>query len=271
MSVTLRDVAALNGLPIHGEALPALAIDMASTQPTGNFGTSFINFISLNARKDDIIDEEHVLFLWGLIRKFIFCPSLSTPSLELLPIAKALADGIPLNLSEMLLGHLYSSLGSLIRDNATSGYVQAIPYLPILLPGGLAFAERMRWISADDIRHTTNEIQRALKHFFAHDMPAGALSLELSTFEKAKLTVTPFGVKIHMPQSFAKVTIPPQRYLRITWHPPLELCSLSETIDITGCDSLEYTTQGPSDISVVKPPIAPTSSDFGLSQARITV
>ncbi|KAF2310477.1 hypothetical protein GH714_012702 [Hevea brasiliensis] len=67
MSITLRDVVALTSLPIHGETSLALVIDMASTQPAEKSATSFINFISLNAKKCDIIDEEHILFLWGLI------------------------------------------------------------------------------------------------------------------------------------------------------------------------------------------------------------
>ncbi|KAF2299826.1 hypothetical protein GH714_003729 [Hevea brasiliensis] len=62
-------------------------------------------------------------------------------------------------------------------------YVDAVPFLPILLSGGPAFTDKMRWTSIDDIHHATNEIRRTLKHFFVHDMPTEALGYTPEFFE----------------------------------------------------------------------------------------
>ncbi|KAF2318439.1 hypothetical protein GH714_007632 [Hevea brasiliensis] len=156
MSLTLRDVTTLTSLPIHGETSPALAAELASTRPIRKSGTSFVNFISLNARKGDITNEEYILFLWDLISKFIIYPPSGKPSLELLPITKV------------------------------------VPYLPILLSSGPAFADRMRCTLADDIRHMISH---------ASNSPP---------LQKTKPIISPSGVKINMPQSSAKAITPPQ-------------------------------------------------------------
>ncbi|KAF2300043.1 hypothetical protein GH714_007415 [Hevea brasiliensis] len=135
ISVTLRDVAALTSLPIHGETSLALVAYLASTWHAGKSGTSFINFISFNARKGPCyLDLDVMRPTFGLVTITI----------------------------------------------AELGYALAIPYLSILLFSGQAFTDRMRWTSIDDIYHVTNEIQRALKHFFTLDMPIRALAILLS-------------------------------------------------------------------------------------------
>ncbi|KAF2282791.1 hypothetical protein GH714_043403 [Hevea brasiliensis] len=91
---------------------------------------------------------------------------------------------------------------SLVADTITK--VQVITDLPILLSRP-AFTNKMRWTSVDDICYATNEIQRALKHFSACDMPIGHLvillsflnggrcghALNSSPLKKAKTTITP--------------------------------------------------------------------------------
>ena len=54
--------------------------------------------------------EEHITFLWVLICKYIFYPSSARPSMEYLPLAKALVHGDHIALGCVFLGSLYSNL-----------------------------------------------------------------------------------------------------------------------------------------------------------------
>ena len=54
--------------------------------------------------------EEHIAFLWVLICKYIFYPSSARPSMEYLPLAKALVHRDHVALGCVFLGRLYSNL-----------------------------------------------------------------------------------------------------------------------------------------------------------------
>ena len=58
--------------------------------------------------------EEHIAFLWVLICQYIFCPSSSRPSMEYLPLAKALINGDHVALGCVFIGILYSILRKIV-------------------------------------------------------------------------------------------------------------------------------------------------------------
>ena len=123
MSITLRDVYYLTGLPILGSDIHfVIDLDTLSspTIPTKGL-TSFYKVISMwcyHTAKPT--PQEYVSFLWVLICRFIFCPPSGKPSTEHLTLARALASGNSYALGAMFLGSLYYHLDKCVSEEPFS-------------------------------------------------------------------------------------------------------------------------------------------------------
>ncbi|KAF2317050.1 hypothetical protein GH714_011275 [Hevea brasiliensis] len=110
------------------------------------------------------------------------------------------------------------------------------------------------------------ETSLALATAMVYSRPAGKChAINSPPPKKAKPTVTPFEIKRGQDQHCTKfyqsdhTSSVISSYYRVSTS---RLCNLSEIINIIGCDSPEQTPRAPSDISVVKPPVAHASSNF---------
>ncbi|RYQ82372.1 hypothetical protein Ahy_B10g100956 [Arachis hypogaea] len=116
IGMSLLDMAAITGLPINS---PDCTPDMQSQhQYNVTFSTSYSEFIAHNMGTDgtEIIDNEHVAFLFYWLNAVLFCSqSVQMPKL-FLSLAALLHEGKVLNLAKLLLGHIFEELGLLVCD-----------------------------------------------------------------------------------------------------------------------------------------------------------
>ena len=122
--MTLRDISiftrflvegseAVYLLDVHDPLLPHL--DFSSTSQTSYSSTIRKWRTSTGVPST----TEHMEFLWVLLFRFVFFPHSGKPSMEDLPLARALAIGRPYALGTILLASLYQSI---------SKYVSELPY-----------------------------------------------------------------------------------------------------------------------------------------------
>ncbi|XP_050222930.1 uncharacterized protein LOC126673021 [Mercurialis annua] len=108
MSVTLKDVFMLTGLPVIGFDAPCLfeveTKDLYSYPICPSYPACVSKWSVLTTPPSL---EEHTEFLWVLICKFIMCPSSGTPTKEYWKLASNLANGTFVALGPVLLGALY--------------------------------------------------------------------------------------------------------------------------------------------------------------------
>ncbi|XP_055960678.1 uncharacterized protein LOC126668685 [Mercurialis annua] len=108
MSVTLKDVFMLTGLPVIGFDAPCLfeveTKDLYSYPICPSYPACVSKWSVLTTPPSL---EENTEFLWVLICKFIMCPSSGTPTKEYWKLASNLANGTFVALGPVLLGALY--------------------------------------------------------------------------------------------------------------------------------------------------------------------
>ena len=108
ISISLRDIIVLTGLPIRGadesclldiQDSSLLAIEVSSTTQT-SYSSTIWNW-------HDVIEiqstTKHVEFLWALLCRYVFFFNFGKPAMEYLPIGKTLALGRPYTLGTLLL------------------------------------------------------------------------------------------------------------------------------------------------------------------------
>ena len=123
-SITLRDISVFAGLLVEGLEVVCL-LDVHDTllshlkvSSTSQTSYSF----SIRKRRTSIrvpSTTEHIEFLWVLFFRFVFFPHSGKPSMEYLPLARALAIGQSYALGTIFLASLYQSMGE---------YVSELPY-----------------------------------------------------------------------------------------------------------------------------------------------
>ena len=113
MTITLLDIFVITGLPILGDDTVCL-IDESKYVETNISSKTYDTYPKVVSHYLPLTGEpsaeEHIAFLWVLICKYIFCPSSARPSMEYLPLAKALVHGDHIALGCVFLGSLYSNL-----------------------------------------------------------------------------------------------------------------------------------------------------------------
>ena len=100
ISITLRDITILMGLPIRGaDALCLLNIQDSSVPAIEVSSTTQTSYYVVIRKWHDVIrvplTVEHVEFLWVLLCQYVFFPSSGKPTMKYLPLAKKLALGRP--------------------------------------------------------------------------------------------------------------------------------------------------------------------------------
>ncbi|RYQ89686.1 hypothetical protein Ahy_B09g096204 [Arachis hypogaea] len=116
IGMSLLDVAAITGLPINS---PDCTPDMQSKhQYNIVFNTSYSEFITHNMGEDgtEIIDNEHVAFLFYWLNAILFCSRSVQMSKLFLPLAALLHEGKVLNLAKLLLGRIFEKLCLFVCD-----------------------------------------------------------------------------------------------------------------------------------------------------------
>ena len=123
-SITLRNISIFIGLPVEGSEAVCLldAHDplLPHLEDSSTSQTSYSPAIRKWQTSTGVPSTPvHIEFLWVLLFRFVFLPHSGKPSIEYLPMAKALAIGRPYALGTILLASLYQSMGK---------YVSEIPY-----------------------------------------------------------------------------------------------------------------------------------------------
>ena len=120
-SITIGDISIFTRFPIEGsEAVclldvhdPSLPhLEVSSTSQTSY--SSAIRKWRTSTRIPSI--KEHIEFLWVLLCRFVFFPHSGKPSMKSLPLAKALAIGLPYALGTIFLVSLYHSMGKCVIE-----------------------------------------------------------------------------------------------------------------------------------------------------------
>ncbi|RYQ92886.1 hypothetical protein Ahy_B09g099127 [Arachis hypogaea] len=121
VGMSLLDVAAITGLLINSpDCTPNM---QPEHQYTVVLTSSYSDFIAHNmgAESTDVIDDEHVAFLFYWLNAILFCSRSVQMSKLFLPLAALLHEGKVLNLAKLLLGHIFKELGQFVqclRDNS---------------------------------------------------------------------------------------------------------------------------------------------------------
>ena len=121
ISITLRDITILIGLPIRGADALCLLDIQDSSLPTIEVSSTTQTLYSVVIRKwHDITRvpsmDEHVEFLWILLYRYVFFPSFGKPAMEHLPLAKTHALGKPYALGTLLLALFYQAMSKYVSD-----------------------------------------------------------------------------------------------------------------------------------------------------------
>ena len=120
-SITLRDISILIGFPIEGSKVVCLIdvhdpslphLKVSSTSQTSY--SSAIRKWRTSIRVPST--TEHIEFLWVLLCHFVFFPHSGKPSMEYLPLARALAIGRPYALGTIFLASLYQAMGKYVTE-----------------------------------------------------------------------------------------------------------------------------------------------------------
>ena len=126
-SITLRDISIFTGFPVeglevvclldvHDPSLPRLEVSSTSQ-------TSYSSALRKWRTSTGVPSTtEHIEFMWVLICHFLFFPQSGKPSMEYLPLARALAIGRPYALGTNILASVYQSMGK---------YGSELPYLRV--------------------------------------------------------------------------------------------------------------------------------------------
>ncbi|XP_065855347.1 uncharacterized protein [Euphorbia lathyris] len=120
MSITLRDVVAITGLPIFGDEVPSRVTCDAFPNVTGKGSRNYAAMVTNLANKELFTVDDHLVFVWILLSQWVFEPVGCSPTLEVLVIAKALVTGQKLALGTMLLANTYHRLSIVVTNQPFS-------------------------------------------------------------------------------------------------------------------------------------------------------
>ncbi|KAH0753625.1 hypothetical protein KY290_023895 [Solanum tuberosum] len=120
MSPTVFDISALTGIRPHGEAISSV-LDIQSPKREKSKKIYYEKFIKVNTQREDVTEEEHLVFLNMWLCKFVFCIGSSMVAKEYNNLAIALASGRKVALAPFILSHLYRGCRSLV----TRGFAPA--------------------------------------------------------------------------------------------------------------------------------------------------
>ena len=118
MTIILLDIFVITGLPILGDDTIYLIDESKyietniSSRTYNTYPKVISHYLPLTGKPST---EKYITFLWVLICKYIFCPSSTRPSMEYLPLAKALVHGDHVALECVFLGSLYSNLRKIVN------------------------------------------------------------------------------------------------------------------------------------------------------------
>ena len=123
-SITLRDISIFTGLHVKGlEAICFLDVHdplLPHIEISSTSQTSYLSAIRKWRTSTRVLSTtKHIECLWVLLCRFVFFPHSGKPSLEYLPMARALAIGLPYALGTIPLASLYQTMGK---------YVSELPY-----------------------------------------------------------------------------------------------------------------------------------------------
>ena len=124
VSIMMRDISTLTGLHVEGsEAVclldvhdPSLPHLKVSSPSQTSYSSAIQKWRTSTGASSTI---EHMEFLWVLLCLLVFYPHSGKPSMEHLPLARALTIGWPYALGTIFLASLYQDIGK---------YVTEIPY-----------------------------------------------------------------------------------------------------------------------------------------------
>ena len=120
-SITLRDISIFIGLHVEGSEVVCLLdvhnpllphLEVSSTSQT-SYSSAILKWRTSSGVPST---TEHIKFLWVLLRRFVFFPHSSKPSMEYLPLARALTIEWPHALGTILLASLYQSIGKYMSE-----------------------------------------------------------------------------------------------------------------------------------------------------------
>ncbi|XP_065853650.1 uncharacterized protein [Euphorbia lathyris] len=117
MTVTLRDVLALTGLPVVGPEIPSLVrheLPEFFKKYRTMDSVRLIEYMANHPPKRKRVD--HFLFLWTLVCRYIFCTASGKVTAEYKEIAYELATGKKLALGSMLLGATYHHIAHMVSN-----------------------------------------------------------------------------------------------------------------------------------------------------------
>ncbi|XP_050234446.1 uncharacterized protein LOC126682736 [Mercurialis annua] len=117
MSVTLKDVFMLTGLPVIGFDAPCLfEVDNKQLFSCPDYQSYKACIEKWCRRMETPSSQEHTEFLWVLICKFILCTPSATPTKESLRLANKLANETFVALGSVFLGALYHALQQCVTN-----------------------------------------------------------------------------------------------------------------------------------------------------------
>ncbi|XP_065854978.1 uncharacterized protein [Euphorbia lathyris] len=115
MTVTLRDVLALTGLPVVGPEIPSLVryeLPEYFKNHRSVDSVVMIEYMANHPPRNKRVD--HILFLWTLVCRYIFCTASGKVTAEYKEIAYELGNGKKLALGSMLLGATYHHIAHVV-------------------------------------------------------------------------------------------------------------------------------------------------------------
>ena len=121
ISITLRDVTILTGLPFQGvNALCRLDIQDSTLLDIEVSSTTQTSYSTTILKWHDVIGipstAEHVEFVWVLLCRYVFFPTSRKLAMEYLPLAKTLTLGRPYALGILLLALIYQAMNKYVSD-----------------------------------------------------------------------------------------------------------------------------------------------------------